>query len=191
MKHLIFLAAALIAAPAYSFDLNGVSLQEIQAGSVELPAPVPAIVPGSENALDDQFISEKAAPFYAITTSQTNICSDGKSLTKTEKQPWVDYQKKNGFSSVWNDPWHQNETATGKVNAIEVPYVVVPKKHRELLNTKADVCLVATGKCVSAKVLEIGPAFGEVSVAVMMKLGLNAHPETGRYYGNITYKFYK
>ncbi len=191
MKQLIFLAAALLAAPAYAFDLGGVSLKDIQSGAQELPIPAPTMVPGSEDALDGQFLSDKAAPFYSITTAQTNVCSDGKKLTAGDKKPWVEYQKKNGFSSVWKDGSHQNETATGKVNAIEVPYVVVPRGHRELLYKTAEVCVVATGKCVRAEVREIGPAFGEVSVAVMMKLGLNAHPDSGRHYGRISYKFYK
>ncbi len=178
-------------APAYSFDLSGISAKDLQAGSTEPAAPVPAMVPGSETALDGQFITDKAAPFYSITTSKTDICSDGKSLTKEEKKPWVEYQKKNGFNAVWRDPWHQDNTSTGKVNAIAVPYVVVPTGHKELLHKTVDVCVVATGKCVTAEVRETGPAFGEVSVAVMMKLGLDAHPATGRYNGRITYKFYK
>jgi hypothetical protein len=191
MKPLIFVAAILATAPAYSFDLNGLSAGEIQSAGAEVPAPAPAMVPGAEDALDGQFISEKAAPFHTITTAQTNVCSDGKKLTESDKKPWVAYQKKNGFNAVWKDNTHQNETATGVINAIEYPYVVVPRNYRHLLHKKAEVCVVATGKCTAATVREIGPAFGEVSVAVMMKLGLNAHPDYGRYYGKVTYKFYK
>ncbi|OIO01623.1 MAG: hypothetical protein COX65_05525 [Elusimicrobia bacterium CG_4_10_14_0_2_um_filter_56_8] len=191
MKPLIFLAAAMITAPVFSFELIGLSLKDIQGSNAVMAEPVPEMVPGSEDALDGQFISDKSAPFYTVTTARTNVCSDGQKLSAADKKPWVEYQRKNGFETAWKDDSHQDETATGKVNAIEVPYVVVPRNHRELLRKKAEVCVVATGKCVKAEVREIGPAFGEVSVAVMMGLGLNAHPDYGRHNGKVTYKFYK
>jgi hypothetical protein len=104
---------------------------------------------------------------------------------------WAAYQRSIGKNTVWKDPDHQDTTATGPINPIQTAYVVVPRNHRELLHKSTKVCVVATGKCITAVVREIGPRFGELSVGAMMKLKLDSHPSYGQYHNQISYTFSK
>ena len=205
MKLSILLSAITLLTPSvYAFELDAVRASDIRPDeAAAMPIPVPAASPESEKALDGQYLCYGNS--CSIITSVTNVCSDGMKIDLQRKksddnrksgeykdeslQKWAEYQSKNGLNSKWRDPYHQNTTATGKVNPIETAYVVVPRNRRELLNTTAKVCVLATGKCINAEVREIGPAFGEISVGAMMQLGLNAHPAYGQYPGRISYTF--
>ncbi len=199
MKHFIFLTTAMLLAPlAHAADLNAIRLSDIKAMEMAVPAPAPAPAPdkASQTALDGHYFCYGSS--CAITTGATNVCSDGMRIvtqanrsgyTDSDLSGWAVYQRGMGNSTRWSDPSHQNTTATGRVNPFQTAYVVVPRNHRELLHTIATVCVLDTGKCIKAEVLEIGPAFGEISVGAMMQLGLNAHPANGRYEGRISYTF--
>ena len=195
MKPLMFVAAAMLLIPSvHAAELTDISLSEIAAAEIPIPAPAAAMV--SEKAFDGQYLCYGNT--CSITTSATNVCSDGMKIEATRKsgeykdenlKVWAEYQRNMGKSENWRDGSHQNTTATGKINPFQTAYVVVPRNHRELLYKTAKVCVVATGKCINAEVREIGPAFGEISVGAMMQLGLDAHPWEGRYNGRISYSF--
>ncbi|MCX5786205.1 MAG: hypothetical protein NTX59_11010 [Elusimicrobia bacterium] len=195
MKPSILLSAAILLAPSvYAADLNNIHASEIRALEISVPAPVPAVE--SEKVLDGQYLCYGDS--CSITTSATNVCSDGMKIVTEFKsseyidenlKKWAEYQRNIGKSAKWRDPSHQNTTATGKVNPFQIAYVVVPGSQRKLLNKVAKVCVLATGKCITAEVREVGPAFGEISVGAMMQLGLDAHPWEGRYTGRISYTF--
>lgn len=151
----------------------------------------------------------------SITTQKTTVCSDGQKIDAskiTEKdvkaglygpemlgqyknadlRKWAQHQGRVGGSRRWSDGSHQSVLATGKVNALTANYVVLP--NRSWLNRDVTVCISGTGRCVEAKALEVGPGstfrdHSEVSVAVLMALGLNAHPNEGTYYGEMTFTF--
>lgn len=151
-----------------------------------------------------------------ITTKKTTVCSDGQKINTSRitgkevnsgiyarellgqyKDPdlrnWARHQEKIGGSGNWGDGSHQNALATGKANPLTTSYVVLP--NRSWLNRKVSVCLTGTKRCVEAEALEVGPSttfrdHSEVSVAVLMALGLNAHPNSGTYYGEIIFTFH-
>lgn len=203
MKLSIFLSAAmLLASSVYADEFADISVSAIRASAVSVPAPKPVAGAEAMTALDNQYLCYNGN--CAITTSVTNVCSDGKHFNTKKKQnkgmgsdeykdeslnKWAEYQRNTGASADWRDPNHQDITATGEVDAIQVAYVVVPRNHSELLRKATKVCVVATGKCINAEVREIGPAFGELSVGALMQLGLNAHPASGQYNGQISYIF--
>jgi len=205
MKLSILLTSAiLLTPPVYASELNGMSAADISPDETSIPpVPMPAAAPEAEKALDGQYLCYGNS--CSITTEVTNVCSDGMKIDLQRKKSadarkvseykdedlrkWADYQGGLGQSAKWRDPNHQDTTATGQVNPFKTAYVVVPRNRRELLNKTAKVCVLATGKCISAEVREIGPAFGELSVGALMQLGLNAHPSTGQYPGRISYTF--
>jgi hypothetical protein len=201
MKILIALTmTAFLTSSAYALDLGDVSMSKIRKSKAAVPKPVAADT--KSKALNDKYLCYGSN--CAITTSKTNVCSDGMRIdTKKVKnketgkeeykdknlKKWAEYQEKLGKNTKWKDKYHSNMTATGEVNSIETAYVVVPNSKRKLLRKTAKVCVVATGKCINAQVLEIGPAFGELSVGAMMQLGLDSHPSYGRYDGEVSYSF--
>ena len=200
---ILLFAASLLTPPLYAFEINGVSASDIRTDETAIPVPMPAKSAESEKALDGQYLCYGNS--CSIITAVTNVCSDGMKIDTQRKKSdaksngaeykdetlrkWAEYQRGLGQNTKWRDPNHQNTTATGQVNPITTAYVVVPRNHRELLNKTAQVCVLETGKCVSAEVREIGPAFGEISVGAFMQLGLNAHPSDGQYAGRISYTF--
>ena len=195
MRSLILLSAAMfLTPPAHAVDLNTIYASQIRV--LEVAVPVPVLEAVAEKALDGQYLCYGSS--CSITTSATNVCSDGMKIATAVKnkeykdenlRKWAEYQRNLGKNTKWRDRSHQNITATGKLNPFETAYVVVPNEHRELLHKTATVCVLETGKCISAEVREIGPAFGELSVGAMMQLGLDAHPWNGRYNGRISYTF--
>ncbi len=207
MKLSILLSAAvLLTPPAYAFEINGIRAADIRADENSIPVPAPAVPAASaefEKTLDGQYLCYGNS--CSITTAVTNVCSDGIKIDTWRKKTddkkndaeykdetlrkWAGYQRGIGQNAKWRDPNHQDTTATGQVNPITTAYAVVPRNHRELLNTTAKVCVLATGKCITAEVRKIGPAFGEISVGAFMQLGLNAHPSDGQYTGRISYTF--
>lgn len=186
---------------SYSTEFSDISINSIK--SVELTNPKPNVKVDKKISKSNTYECYNNTCY--ITTEKTNVCSDGKKYDTSKKynsetgryeykdkslKKWAEYQRNLGENDEWSDPDHQNITATGNVDAIEVAYVVVPNTHRHLLRKKAKVCITESMKCIDATVMEIGPAFGEISVGAMMKLGLNAHPAYGQYRGRITYIFY-
>lgn len=150
-----------------------------------------------------------------ITTKKTTVCSDGQKIdtskvTKKDIQAktygpemmghykdsnmrkWAQHQANVGGSTSWGDGSHQSILATGRANALTTNYVVLP--NRSWLHRQVTVCITGTKKCVEAQALEVGPSttfktHAEVSVAVLMALGLDAHPNDGTYYGEMTFTF--
>lgn len=199
------LASSLNAAAA--FDIPAPAAPEIQAepaGEKSALPPCPPTMKGDRTAA------------CVITTKKTTVCSDGQKINTSKvtgkevnsgiygrellgqyKDPdlryWARHQDKLGGSSNWGDGSHQNALATGKANPLTTNYVVLPS--RSWLNRKVSVCLTGTKRCVEAEALEVGPSttfrdHSEVSVAVLMALGLNAHPNSGTYYGEMTFTFH-
>lgn len=128
-------------------------------------------------------------PLFKITTDRTDVCADGK-YDSSDLKRWAAYQKRHGWNARFSDGSRQGNTATGPINPFRVHYVVVPRNRRDLLYTRVEVCVLATGRCAWGETREIGPRFGELSVKGMMDLELNAHPDSGRYNGKISYTFY-
>jgi hypothetical protein len=203
MKFFLVLSATML----LSSFVSALDLESLHASDVsgfEVPVPTPAKMAMPTSTLDNKYLCRTGTCY--ITTRVTNVCSDGKHFDtqKTENRStgkpeykdkslkkWADYQRSIGKDTKWKDRDHQDAIATGHVDSIQTAYVVVPAAHRELLHSNVNVCVAATGKCITAKALEIGPAFGELSVGAMMKLGLNSHPSSGQYTGRITYTFTK
>lgn len=218
LSALIALAPALAGAGAFNelassleidsaSDIPAPAVPEIQAeaaGESALP-PCPPNMKGDQSAA------------CVITTNKTTVCSDGQKINTSKitikevnsglfarellgqyKDPdlrnWALHQARLGGNSNWGDGSHQNALATGKANPLTTNYVVLP--NRSWLNRKVSVCLTGTKRCVEAEALEVGPAttfrdHSEVSVAVLMALGLNAHPNSGTYNGEMTFIFHK
>ena len=210
-----------LAVPAYPGAMDDLPGARTEAGPAAIPvpavfmdlagpsekAPVPACpqnMRGDRNAR------------CSIATRKTTVCSDGQRIDVsrvTEKdvksgrfsrselgiykdldlRSWASHQKSVGGSSRWGDGSHQSMLATGRVNPITTPYVVLP--NREWLGRDVTVCVKATGACVEARALEVGPRstfrdHSELSVGALMALGLNAHPDSGTYNGEITFTFH-
>jgi hypothetical protein len=187
----IFIAAA-VAHPVRATDMNGIAAKDVKSLDMDVPTPVMRSASmtkaaGSKAAHKKFSCSGRTC---TITTGVNNVCSDGV-YTAADLENWAYYQRSIGGNDKWRDPNHQATTATGAIDPLQVPYVVVPREHRELLHTSVRVCVQATGICINAETREIGPRFGELSVNAMMQLGLNAHPAEGQYRGNITYTFHK
>ena len=195
-----------LAVPAYPGAMDDLPGARTEAGPAAIP--VPAVF------MDLAGPSEKAAvpacpqnmrgdrnARCSIATRKTTVCSDGQRIDVsrvTEKDV-----KSGRFSrselGIYKDldlrSWasHQSMLATGRVNPITTPYVVLP--NREWLGRDVTVCVKATGACVEARALEVGPRstfrdHSELSVGALMALGLNAHPDSGTYNGEITFTFH-
>lgn len=158
---------------------------------------------------------DRATPCKAVT-QKTTICSDGMKIDRAKvtaqevragkfpkgelgkyKNPdlrrWALHQEGLGKSANWADGSHQSVLATGGANPFTTPYVVLP--NRAWLGRKVTVCVSDTGACVEATALEVGPKttfkdHAELSVGAMMELGLDAHPNEGTYYGEMTFLFH-
>jgi len=189
--------AAVVPAPAAAEP-------QLKAAAPSAIAPCPAGLKGDSSA----------ACF--IKTAKTTVCADGARISAarvTEKdvasgkfgrsdlgkykdadlREWAEHQKKLGRDSRWGDGSHQNILATGKVNPIRTAYVVLP--NRQWLGRAVTVCLASTGACTEAQALEVGPNstfrdHSEVSVRTLMDLGLDANPDNGTYYGEMTFTFH-
>lgn len=91
------------------------------------------------------------------------------------------------------DPCHQNETSYrykgGKsLDPAAVPFIVAPRKYKKLLG---DLAVVEyNGKRVTAMVGDIGPRFGEGSVALAEALGINSDGVKGGVEKGVTYTIY-
>lgn len=218
LSALIALAPVLASAGAFSelassldadaaFDIPAPAAPEIQAEAAAEKISLPACPP---NMKGDRSVS------CVITTAKTTVCSDGQKINTskvTSKQVksgvfgqellgqymdfdlrnWAQHQTRLGASRSWGDGSHQNMLATGKANPLTTNYVVLP--NRSWLNRKVTVCITGTKRCTEAEALEVGPSttfrdHSEVSVAVLMALGLNAHPNSGTYYGEMTFTFH-
>lgn len=182
------------------------------------PAPEPEPEAGEKGAIPacpPSMTGPRSSP-CVITTKKTTVCSDGMKIETArvteadvragrfpradlgkykfkDLRAWAEHQARLGARSAWGDGSHQSILATGRVNPFQTAYVVLP--NRSWLGRDVKVCVKATGACVQAKALEVGPkttfrTHSELSVGALMKLGLNAHPNDGTYTGEITFTFY-
>lgn len=200
--------AELASSPDFAaLDIPAPAAPEMQAEAAGEKSSLPACPPDMKG---DRSVS------CVITTKKTTVCSDGQKIDTSkvtsrevnsgifgrellgqykdrDLRNWALHQARLGGSAHWGDGSHQNILATGKANPLTARYVVLP--NRGWLNRKATVCVTATKRCVEAEALEVGPSttfrdHSEVSVAVLMALGLNAHPNSGTYYGEMTFTFH-
>jgi hypothetical protein len=161
----------------------------ILAGESEIPVPAFEAAESPVSASFWRRARKKRRAVFKITTSRTNVCSDGV-YEKSDIRRWQRYQRARGYNTVFRDSTRQGNTATGPLNAFRFHYVVVPRNRRDLLYKRVKVCVLATGRCAWGEAREIGPRFGELSIKGMMELNLNAHPQYGRYNGRVSYEFY-
>jgi hypothetical protein len=214
----ILLAALALLAPALAragaFDELSSSLD--LSAAAEVPAPAAAeLVKAAEPAECPKNMRGDASVPCFVRTPKTTVCSDGEKVSTAKVTPqevkagkypaalsgkykdedlraWAEHQTKLGRSARWTDGSHQSILATGKVNPFRTAYVVLP--NRAWLGRKVTVCL-AGGACTEAEALEVGPNssfrdHAEVSVKVLMDLGLDAHPDSGTYYGEMVFTFH-
>lgn len=213
---LILLCGASLARAGAFGDLAGSGAEDLSLAQADLRIEaVPA--EAKETALADcapSMRGDRAVP-CRITTKKTTVCSDGQKIDSSKvtgqdvkagrfgkdelgryKDPdlraWAEHQKRVGGSARWGDGSHQSALATGKANPFRTAYVVLP--NRAWLGRQVTVCLKATGTCVEAQALEVGPSttfktHSEVSLKVLMDLGLDAHPNSGTYNGEMTFTF--
>lgn len=220
MRHMIFLLLLSGASLARAGAFDDLSLE---AGGLQVPPapdaahaePIPADRAAENMAACSPDLRGDSSVPCVITTPKTTVCSDGQKIDvskvtaqdvkagqfskaelgqykNADLRAWAEHQQRLGASARWADGSHQSVLATGKVNPMRTAYVVLP--NRAWLGRQVKVCLKATGACVDAQALEVGPkttfkTHSEVSVKVLMDLGLNAHPESGTYYGEMTFTF--
>lgn len=218
MKTLCLIALTLLPAAARAGAFDDLALPAAGLAAVDVPAPPPAEevrAPAALPACPKNMRGDASVPCLAVTP-KTTVCSDGQKISaarvtdkdiKAGKYPaallgkfkdpdlraWAEHQKKLGKSDRWSDGSHQSVLAAGKISALTTPYVVLP--NRAWLGRAVTVCVTATGACVEARALEVGPNstfkdHAELSVRALMDLGLDAHPASGTYYGEMTFSFH-
>lgn len=94
---------------------------------------------------------------------------------------------------ITRDPYRQRETSLryrdgSSLNPAEIPYVVVPSSHKRFLGDFVQV--EYRGRRVLAVVGDVGPRFGEGSVALAERLGIPASGVSGGVSGGVTYSFH-
>lgn len=219
MKTFIFFLLTITgAAMARAGAFDELSLGRSGQDGLEVPAPVLAEADGQRGVPAACPAAMKGDVSYpcVITTGKTTVCADGKKIStaridvkevKTGKfsaadlgkykddglREWAEHQEKLGKDNKWGDGSHQNMLATGTVDPLKTAYVVLP--NRAWLGRSVTVCLAGTVNCVEARALEVGPKttfqdHSEVSVRVLMDLGLDANPNNGTYTGQITFTFH-
>ncbi len=217
MKILLILSlTALPARPALAGAFEELAGPGFAAAALEAPAA--KAVSGEQEAMPacpGSMKGDRSAP-CVITTRKTTVCSDGQKIDASRvakqdvkagrfdgselgryKDPdlraWAEHQRKLGKSDRWGDGSHQSMLASGKANPLTTAYVVLP--NRQWLGRAVRVCLKGTKVCTEARALEVGPGstfrdHSEISVRALMDLGLDAHPESGTYNGEIVFTFH-
>jgi hypothetical protein len=93
---------------------------------------------------------------------------------------------------ITRDPYRQRQTSLRyrdgrSLNPAEIPYVVVPRSHKSLLGDFVEVGY--RSRRVLAVVGDVGPRFGEGSVALAERLGIPASGTSGGVSSGVTYSF--
>jgi hypothetical protein len=167
---------------------------ELMAGARELAAIGPAS--GSSPDADLSAVQEGRARFDGAgrqTGSPTPTFSGKPMVVKAGMAIDTDGKTAKYDSRIHKDPDRLPDTSLRysdgtSLNPAEIPYVVVPKSHKDLLGDLVGV--EYRGRRVLAVVGDCGPRFGEGSVALAERLGIPSSGVSGGVSGGVTYSFY-